>query len=288
MARHRKTKDRGLWICVAALLVHPWNGRLIGLAMVLLPGAIFALLLRLNDQSLSPLTAVGWSALALPSFLLAGFLHEAGHMFVLTSMGSGARFTWRLPIDMRAVPRREELRFHTCDRLAKRGLAGFVANLLCWGLLLMGVVATGKLPLAYLSLWQGVSALAATAWVADYPATDAATLREAVAFKDQLGLRTAVGAAGRATIELRIQLSVARHSTAIGPYWIEVRGLSGLQLQRSREGARAWIFSTSSDNTLLLWCNPESGSMSIVASGKPTAGKIVCMSKCGTIVSATI
>lgn len=282
MVQQDKRPQRKVWLGIARVLVDPVSGRLVGLFMVLLPLCLFGLLLWREGHPSGWLGGVGWLALVVPSFVLAGLIHEMGHMVTLNRMGAGARFTWRLPIDMRTLPRREDLQFHTCERLAERGASGFAANVLGWALSMIGAVVTGAPLLAYLSVWHGVHALTATAWVVRRPLTDAATLRQAVALTDCVELRTSPGPSATTTLELHIDLSILPGSAPVGDYWIQVQGLPELELVPA--SARPWIFSTGSAESLLLWRAPQTGSWHVKATGRPQGNRIHCLSKCGTAV----
>jgi len=275
---------------LALLLSHRIWGRITGCLLIAVPAVVAIVLaipriLDLGDPLVYLVMVMPlYLVMALPSLIAAFLAHEGGHYLALRGLGHRAGFTWRFPLDMRTVAHCSGLGGSDAPSLVIRGLAGFGANVVLL-LLLIGVAVRQVSPfLAYLAVWQGVSALAATAWSASGSRTDASTLRNALALEDAVELRAFKEGCQDTVVQLSLSVT-ERWETSV-PYWVVIRGLVDPDIATGSDSAI--VFATAREETMVVFPGRTHGTYQLRARGRAEGNQACCLTRCGSQVCVSL
>jgi hypothetical protein len=275
---------------LAMLVSHRIWGRVTGCLLIAVP-AVVAMVLAiprvfdLGDLVLCLVMVIPrYLVLALPSLIAAFLVHEGGHYLALRGLGHKAGFTWRFPLDMRTVGHYSGLGGSDAPSLVIRGLAGFGANVVLLAALIGLAVGKGSPMLAYVAVWQGVSALAATAWSASGSKTDAATLRNALALEDAVELRVFKEGCQDTVVQLRLSVT-ERWETAV-PYWVVIRGLVDPDIVTGSD--YAIVFATAHEETMVVFPGRTHGTYHLRARGRTEGKEACCLTRCGSHICVSL
>jgi hypothetical protein len=263
------------------LLVHGFWGRLTGATLIAVPASVFGVLVVQGRDLWRDVSL--YAILALPSLVAAFVVHELGHYLALRALGQKARIVWRFPMDMRTLPCSTGVWGADSPSLVVRGLAGFGVNAFLWVVLVCISLLSGQPVLAFLAVWQGISALAATVWSAYRPLTDASTLRRALAVSDAVEMKGCKEGCQSAVIRVTA-VQTPRWSTS-APYWVLIRGMVDPGIVAEPNGL---VFSTGCGETVVVFPEEAVGVCHIVAHGESKSGQVSCVTSCGSRVSVEL